>query len=375
MITNRSRHKERSAPIHPPSKARKSVANEVVAIGRPVLNATVRDVARRAGVSAMTVSRVNNGNAGVRPETRKRVEHAVTELDFVPNGVARGLMSSKTGALGLIVPDIGNPFFATVVRGAESVARRAGYRLLLCNSEGDLALERQYIEDMISHRVEGLIIAPLGDRSKVNLMPLVRRKFPFVLIDRSVAGLDADLVQADSVSGARKLVSHLIGLGHRRIAVIIEPDNVSTARERMQGYREALKAGGLKFAPELIVRTSADRAGGHMAMRKLLELDPLPKAVFAVNNMTALGAMQAIRERGLVVPKDIALVCFDDVEHLAVLSPFLTVINQPTETFGTLSSRLLLDRISGEVGEWPRRVVLDADLIVRESCGARTSSR
>lgn len=343
----------------------------MAALGRPVFNATVRDVARKAGVSAMTVSRVINGNAGVRPETRKRVEHAVTELDFVPNGVARGLMSSKTGALGLIVPDIGNPFFATVVRGAESVARRAGYRLLLCNSEGDLALERQYIEDMISHRAEGLIIAPLGDRSKVNLMPLVRRKFPFVLIDRSVAGLDCDLVQADSVAGARKLVSHLTGLGHRRIAVIIEPDNVSTARERMQGYREALKEAGLKFIPELVVRTTADRAGGHTAMRKILELDPLPKAVFAVNNMTALGAMQAIRERGLVVPKDIALVCFDDVEHLAVLSPFLTVINQPTETFGTLSSRLLLDRINGEVGEWPRRVVLDADLIVRESCGAR----
>ncbi len=322
----------------------------------------------------MTVSRVINGSQGVRPETRRRVEHAVAELDFVPNGVARGLMSRKTGALGLIVPDIGNPFFATVVRGAEAVARRAGYRLLLCNSEGDIGLERQYIEDMISHRVEGLIIAPLGDRSKNNLMPLVRRRFPFVLIDRSVAGLDCDLVQADSVAGARLLVSHLIGLGHRRIAVIIEPDNVSTARERVQGYREALKEAGLKVVPELIVRTTADRVGGHEAMRKILELDPLPKAVFAVNNMTALGAMEAIREQGLSVPKDIALVCFDDVEHLAVLSPFMTVINQPTETFGTLSSRLLLDRISGEAGDRPRHVVLKADLIVRQSCGAKAAS-
>ena len=338
------------------------------------MNATVRDVAKKSGVSAMTVSRVINGGAGVRPETRLRVEHAISELDFVPNGVARGLTSNKTGALGMIVPDIVNPFFAIAVRGAETVARRAGFRLLLCNSEGDLALERQYVEDMISHRIEGLLIAPVGDRSKANLLPLVRREFPFVLIDRSVAGLDCDLVQGDSISGARKLVSHLIALGHRRVAVVIEPDNVSTARDRLQGYREALDAAGLRMAPDLIVRTSADRAGGYQAMQRILDLDPLPTAVFAVNNMTALGGMQAIRERQLMVPRDVALVCFDDVEHLAVLSPFLTVLNQPTETFGTVASQLLLDRIAGKAGEQFRRVVLQGDLLVRESCGAKAHS-
>ena len=155
------------------------------------VNATVRDVARRAGVSAMTVSRVINDVAGVRPETRLRVERAVAELDFVPNGVARGLMSSKSGTLGLIVPDISNPFFSILARGAETVARRAGYRVLLCNSEGDLGLERQYVQDMISHRVEGLMIAPVGDKSKVNLVSLGRRQFPLVLLDRSVGGLEA----------------------------------------------------------------------------------------------------------------------------------------------------------------------------------------
>ncbi|MES1204349.1 MAG: LacI family DNA-binding transcriptional regulator [Pseudomonadota bacterium] len=339
------------------------------------MNATVRDVARMAGVSAMTVSRVINGGAGVRPETQHRVERAIKKLDFVPNGVARGLMSSKTGALGMIVPDIVNPFFAVLVRGAETVARRAGFRLLLCNTENDLALERQYVEDMISHRVEGLLIAPVDDRSKANLMPLVRRHFPFVLIDRSVAGLDCDLVQADSVAGARTLMSHLISIGHRRIAVIIEPDNVSTARERLQGYREALQAAGLQEESDLIVPTSPDRAGGYEAMRKVLARTPLPTAVFAVNNMTAMGAMQAISEHNLVVPRDIALVCFDDVEHLAVVSPFLTVMNQPTETFGTVASQLLLDRIAGKGSEHGQRVVLRADLLVRESCGARALAK
>jgi LacI family transcriptional regulator len=232
-------------------------------------------------------------------------------------------------------------------------------------------LERQYVEDLISHRAEGLIIAPVGDLSKDNLLPIVRRKFPFVLVDRSVAGLPCDVVQADSVSGARTLIGHLIAIGHRRIGVIVEPDNVSTARERLEGYSDALTAAGLKFAPELIIRTTADRAGGYEAMQQFLDEGARPTAVFAVNNMTALGAMQAVRERGLAVPDDIALVCFDDVEHLAVLSPFLTVINQPTEMFGTLAAEILLHRITGDTAGPRRHVVLQSELIVRESCGAK----
>ncbi len=319
----------------------------------------------------MTVSRVINGGTQVQRETRLRVEHAVAALDFVPNGVARGLMSSKSGAIGLIVPDIVNPFFATVVRGAEVVARRAGYRVFLCNSESDLDLERQYVEDMVSHRVEGLMIAPVGDRSTVSLTPLARRNFPFVLIDRSVAGLSCDLVQGDSVGAAEQLMNHLISVGHRNIAVIIEPDDVSTARERMKGCLDAFRTNGRKLSPSLVVRTTADRVGGYRAMQQILGFHPRPSAIFAVNNMTALGAMQAIHERALVVPRDIALVCFDDVEHLAVLSPFLTVMSQPTEMFGTLATQLLLDRIEGEPGRPPRSVVLRAELLVRESCGAK----
>lgn len=337
-------------------------------------NATVADVAKKAGVSSMTVSRVVNGTARVRPETRRRVQLAIDELDFLPNGVARGLMTRKSGTLGLIVPDIANPYFTLVVRGAETVARRAGYRLLLCNSEADLEQERQYVEHMISHRVEGLLVAPAGDGSKDNVGLLIRRRVPFVLIDRSVAGLSCDVVQGDSVDGALKLVSHLLRLGHRRIAVIIEPDDVSTARERLRGYCQALVCAGLEVSSELIHRTTADRAGGYAAMQRVLELAPPPTAVFAVNNLTALGAMQAIRERGLEVPEDIALVCFDDVEHLAVLSPFMTVMNQPTERFGVLAAERLLERIASD-DDAPRSIVLLPELIVRESCGAKARDR
>ena len=319
----------------------------------------------------MTVSRVINRSAGVRPATRSRVEQAIAELDFFPNRVARGLTSRKSGAIGLIVPDLVNPFFSVVLRGAEMVARRAGYRVLLCNTESDLGLERSYIEDMMSHRVEGLIVAPVNDSSLQNLSPLMRRGLPFVLIDRAIPGVDSDLVRADSAAGARRLMQHLTAIGHRRIAFIVGGDEVSTARERARGYREGLAAAGLSFDPDLVVQTTVDRIGGYRAMQQILRLEPRPTAIFAVNNMTAMGAMETIREAGLSVPQDLALVCFDDVEHLAILSPFMTVVDQPAETFGTLAVQLLLERIAGRAGERPRLVVLQPELIVRRSCGVR----
>jgi LacI family transcriptional regulator len=329
---------------------------------------TLRDVAKKAGVSAMTVSRVVNGGNGVDPETQRRVEDAILALDYVPNRLARGLISQQSKTIGLIVPDVVNPFFAPVVRGAETTARKAGYRVLLCNSEAELRLEREYIEDLITHRIEGLLIAPASDRSRVSLLALQKGGFPIVLLDRSLPDFDCDMVVSDSVSGARRLVEHLIQVGHRRIAHFTDSDDVSTGRERLQGYRQALEAAKIPFSDELVFRTTVDRIGGYRATQQILELDPLPTAIFAVNNMTAVGAMQALRERGLRVPEDIGLVCYDDVEHLAVLSPFMTVVDQPGETFGSLGAQLLFERIANKAGSRNRRIVLQSDLIVRSSC-------
>src|SRR5919197_5791220 len=220
------------------------------------MRVTIREVANRAGVSPMTVSRVINESPRVSPDTRRRVEAAISELGYVPNRLARGLIRRKTGTLGLIVPDVANPFFTLVVRGAEEVAWRAGYHVILCNTQASLERERQYLEDMIAFQVEGLLIAPVGDRSRPNLQALTRSDVPFVLIDRSVAGYTGDLVQGDSVAGARRLVEHLIGLGHRRIGMITESSEVSTARDRLSGYREALESAGLGFDPELVAPSS-----------------------------------------------------------------------------------------------------------------------
>ena len=331
---------------------------------------TIRDVARLSGVSPMTVSRVINESERVRPDTRRRVEEAIAELGYVPSRLARGLIRQRTGTLALIVPDVANPFFTLIVRGAEDVARRAGYRVILCDTGSDLGVEREVIEEMLAHRVEGIAIAPVSDRSRAHLRRLVKFGVPFVLIDRSVPGVDSDVVLGDSTGGARRLVRHLISLGHSRIGFVVESGEVSTARDRRRGYEEALADAGLPLEPELVAEATADPAGGLAGMRELLALERRPTAVFTVNNLVALGAIEAVRAHGLEVPDDVALVCFDDIEYASRLYPFLTVMAQPAETFGTLGTQLLLERIEGRGPESHRQVVLAAEFVVRKSCGS-----
>jgi LacI family transcriptional regulator len=332
-------------------------------------NVTIKDVARASGVSSMTVSRVINDSERVSPETRRRVEQAIAELGYVPSRLARGLIRQKTGTLALIVPDVANPFFTLVVRGAEDVARRAGYRMILCDTRADLTIEREVIEEMLAHRVEGIVIAPVSDRSKGHLERLARFGVQFVLIDRTVAGIESDVVVGDSAGGARRLVEHLISLGHRRIGFVTEADDVSTARDRREGYEAALAAAGLPLDPTRVVRATVDPQGGFDGMSRLLELDEPPTAVFTVNNLVALGAIEAVRAHELEVPDDIALVCFDDIEYASRLYPFLTVMAQPAETLGTLGTQLLVERIEGRAPEHRRVVVLPAQFVVRKSSG------
>ena len=335
----------------------------------PPATVTIKDVALRSGVSPMTVSRVINRSERVSPETRRRVEAAISDLGYVPSRLARGLIRQKTGTLALIVPDVANPFFTLVVRGAEDAARRAGYRMILCDTRADLAIEREVIEEMLAHRVEGILIAPVSDRSKGHLQRLVRFGVQFVLVDRVLPGIESDVVVGDSAGGARRLVEHLIGLGHQRIGFITESDDVSTARDRRRGYEAALEAAGLSPDPDLTVRSTVDPAGGSAGMRRLLELEEPPTAVFTVNNLVAVGAIEEIRAHGLEVPDDIALVCFDDIEYASRLYPFLTVMAQPAETLGALGTQLLLERIEGRAPQQPRVVVLPAQFLVRRSSG------
>jgi LacI family transcriptional regulator len=320
----------------------------------------------------MTVSRVINESPRVSTETRRRVQASIAKLGYVPNRLARSLIQRKTGSFGVIVPDVANPFFTLIVRGVERVAWQAGYHVILCDTQGDLERERGYLEDMVSFQVEGVLIAPVGDSSKPHLRVLTRNGVPFVLIDRSIAGFESDLVQGDSVAGARQLTSHLVELGHKRIGMVTEGLEVSTARDRVQGYGEALSSASIAFDDALVVDSSAiDPGVARDSTFQLLDLPDPPTAIFAVNNIAVVGVVEGARERGLEIPRDLALVCFDDIEHVSRLHPFLTVMAQPAETFGTIATQLLLDRLGSRVPPRRRTVVLPADFIVRESSGAQ----
>src|SRR2546425_612245 len=242
---------------------------------------------------------------------------------------------------------------------------------MLCDTQADLERERGYLEDMVAFQVEGVLIAAVDDRTRPHLRLLTRNSVPFVLVDRSITGFDGDLVQGDSVAGARQLVEHLIGLGHRQIGMITESPEVSTARDRVHGYRDTLERAGIEFNPELVAESSAiDPNAAREATLGLLALPNPPTAIFAVNNIAVVGVVEAARQRGLEIPDDLALVCFDDIEHVSRIYPFLTVMAQPAETFGTIATQLLLDRIGSRVAQGRRVVVLPADFIVRQSSGA-----
>ncbi|MFC5450354.1 LacI family DNA-binding transcriptional regulator [Paenibacillus aestuarii] len=331
---------------------------------------TIYDIAEKAGVSAMTVSRVINNTGRISEATRKRVRKVMEELHYIPNSMARSLVLQKTKILSLLITDITNPFYTTIARGAEDAAKRSGYRLLFGNSDEDYVKERDYVDMILSTRVDGVLFAPTGDQSLEHLQQLQKHNIPFVVLDREVPGIEADVVLGDSKEGARKLVEHLIGLGHKRIALINGSQDVSTARLRYLGYREAHTLSGMAPDDTLVAHFSYRDFHDESALDALLGLASPPTAIFAANNMLAVGVIQALRKRGLQVPRDISVVCFDDFVHAEAINPFLTVAAQPAYQFGSLGMQLLIERIEGEAAREQRKLILPCELLIRASTRA-----
>ncbi len=333
---------------------------------------TLREVAVRAGVSPITVSRALNNTGHVSTETRQRVSVAVAELNYVPNAVASSLRSNRTQLLALLLTDVTNPFWTTVARGVEDGAMEAGYGVILCNTDEDQVKEARYLDLLLRRRIDGLVVAPTTESTEV-LQHLMRRSVPFVLVDRLVSGVAADSVRGDSRGGAYDLTMHLLQTGHKRIGMISGPPTVSTAEERVMGYLDALREGDIPIDVDLICYGPYREGWGREATLKLLSRQPRPDALFAANNFIALGVLEALSTQCLRVPEDIALVCFDDATRFAVGGPFLTTAAQPAAEMGRVAMRLLLDRLA-DPGRDLQDIVLPTELVVRASCGCKGST-
>lgn len=333
------------------------------------MTATIRDVAASARVSVATVSRVVSGSSHCVSEgTRTRVLAAVARLQYQPNLVARGLKKRVTHTIGLIVPDISNPFFPAIARGIEDVANRAGLAVLLCNTDEDLGKEQSYLTLMRKRMVDGLIFATVGANTE-HLKMLRRQRIPAVLIARAPDGVEIDAVLVDNRRGAREATEHLLRLGHRRIAFIGGPATVSPAKDRHAGYRDALGAAGVPADPLLVADGAFRAEGGAAAVGALLRRGVSFTAIVAGNDLMAIGAMEELRRHGYRLPEDMAVVGFDDITFASLVEPPLTTVAQPTYRMGSLAMDRLLELIGGGDRE-PRRLVLDPQLVVRRSCGA-----
>jgi LacI family transcriptional regulator, galactose operon repressor len=331
---------------------------------------TIKDVARAAGVSITTVSHVINDTRFVSDELRERVQAAMEELGYRPNILARSLRRGETKTIGLVVPDNSNPFFAEMARTVEDLGFATGYSVILCNSDDNLAKEAAYLEVLITKQVDGVVFIASGS-SQEHLVELSQQGIPYVVVDREIDGAWADIVLVNNELGGYVATRHLIELGHRRIACITGPSQLTPSADRVRGYRRALREFQIAEDEELVVPGDFRAQGGEAALERLLAVSPPPSAVLACNDMMAIGVLRAARKAGLHVPDDLSVVGFDDIPLASAVSPALTTVAQPITELASHSVQILLARMqNSEEGQPRQRIVLDPRLIVRDSSGS-----
>ena len=337
--------------------------------------ATIHDVARAAGVSSATVSHVINNSRFVTAETRQRVLDAIAQLRYRRDGIARSLRRAKTSTIGVIISDITNPFFSDLVRGIEDsiYGREAGYNIILCNTDEHGDRERMYLDVLQEKRIEGLIIVPAGGNEDY-FEELVATGLPIVFADRFLEGVQADAVLVDNRDGAHRLTRHLIACGHRRIGALAQALTTASVGDRLAGFRQALAEAGIAFEPDLVVKAHPSIEQAHLGGLTLLDRPDRPEAVFCASNFMTLGLLQAITERGLECPRDIAVVGIDDFPWAAAFSPRLTAFAQPAYALGAAAVDLLFGRIEhGRIGR-PVHRVLKGELVIRDSGGVEAGA-
>jgi DNA-binding LacI/PurR family transcriptional regulator len=335
----------------------------------------MRQIAERADVSIGTVSHVINDTAKVREKLRQRVLDAIRSLGYQPSQLARGLRRNQTNILVMIIPDITNPFFPAVVRGVEDVAYNRSFRLALCNTDNDAQKETLYLNEMRSYRPAGWLVIPATDsQMTMQLKPSAASGTPVVCIDRQPDGWKGDVVLAANQAGARSATQHLLRMGHRQLAVITGPLHLTNAVERLKGFKNALAEANVSIEPEYVQEARFNRQSGYEAAKRLLRMLPRPTAIFACNDLMAMGVLLAARELGLHCPDQLSIVGFDDLDFAEFTAPALTSVHQSGYQLGTTAARLLLERIDGSRSE-PQKIVLPSELKIRQSVASLTAAK
>jgi DNA-binding LacI/PurR family transcriptional regulator len=327
---------------------------------------SMKDVAKYANVSIATVSRVLSNKPHVRPEVRQRVLKAIDSLGYKPSRLARSLRMQTSCIIGLIISDIQNPFFTSLVRAVEDRAYQEQHAVFLCNSDEDIEKERLYIELMLAERVAGVVITPTQEKDNPS-SKLLEAKIPVVSVDRRMLDLEVDTVVVDNIRASRDLVEHLIQDGHRRIGPILGSFSITTGRERRLGYTAALRSHGIAIDKDLIRTGLPKEEMGYQCACQLLDLPEPPTAIFTGNNLLTIGALRAIQERKLRIPEDVGIAAFDEMRWASLIEPPLTVVKQPTYELGWAATDLLLKRIR-EPERAVQEIILKPPLCIRQSC-------
>jgi DNA-binding LacI/PurR family transcriptional regulator len=330
---------------------------------------TIVEVAEKAGVSVSTASRVLRGHPDVSSQTRKKVLNASKELNYHPSRLAQSLVLGKTATIGLLVSDIDNPFYPALAKSIEKAASAHEFIVVLCNTEDDPDRSYQYLERLISQGVDGIIHASIGkDESHLSLV--IEAGIPIVCINRQPRYFhDIDIIASDNLKGAEEIVTHLLSLGHTSIAHLAGPEYASLSRERLEGYRKALEKRHIQFELSQVIPCAFTRESGREGVKELFKNNAHPGAIFAINDVVALGAMDELYEMGYKIPQDVSIVGFDDIEFARFPSIQLTTCSQNFQDMGHLAFERLLDAISNPENHKPETLLLDTKVIVRKTSG------
>jgi len=326
---------------------------------------TLKDIGKEIGVSATTVSRALNNKPDISYETKQKIKEVAERLGYSPNALARSLKAKKTGSIGVLIADIADAFFAPIVKGIENTAREMGYSIILCDTSEEYEQEKIALEMMLEKRVDGLLITPSQTEYK-DILELKRRKIPFVLIGRYFDLVESDYVITDDIKGAFSAIDYLIKKGHKKILFINGPNYISSAKERLVGYKRALQENAILFDKSLVKEDALKMEDGYRIMKEVLSSGTKFTAVFAYCDFVILGVMQALEEAKLKVPEDIAIVGYDDVAFARFLQVPLTTVHIPKYELGKEAMRLLKKKIEGEIKE-PQNVILPTRLVIRKS--------